>query len=71
MGDFLLVKYPTNRSVYVDGQQCGLTNAPIPVGEGRHKVDLGPYSNYKPESQLVDVRGFPYEAPKTISFSPR
>jgi hypothetical protein len=71
MAEFLLVEYPTDRAVWVDDQRCGFTNTPIQVGEGHHKIDLGPRANYTPPSQLVEVRGCPYEAPKTISFSPK
>jgi hypothetical protein len=70
MAEFLLVKYPTKRPVWVDDKQCGFTNELIQVGEGHHKVDLGQPADYAPSSQLVEVRGTSVEAPKTISFEP-
>lgn len=67
---FLLVEYPTDRKVYIDDAQCGVTNTPFEVPDGRHRIDLGPNDNYEPSFRRVDVQGEPYQSPKTTSFDP-
>jgi hypothetical protein len=67
---FLLVEYPTVRKVFIDDVQAGATNTPFQVPNGRHRIDLGPNQNYEPSFRRVEVRGEPYEAPKTTSFDP-
>ena len=67
---FLLVEYPTVRRVFIDDVQSGSTNTPFQVPNGRHIIDLGPNPNYAPSFRRVEVRGEPYEAPKTTSFDP-
>jgi hypothetical protein len=68
---FLLVKYPTDREVFIDGDQVGRTEVPIEVANGLHEVRLGSGSDYNPPMQTVEVLGESYEDPKTISFVPR
>jgi hypothetical protein len=68
---FLLVEYPADREVFIDGDQCGRTRVPIEVGNGQHEVRLGGGSDYSPQMQMVKVLGEPYNNPKTISFVPR
>lgn len=70
MAEFVLVTFPTKRSVRIDDQQTGTTNVPIQVGGGHHKVDLGPGGGYTPPVQHVEVRGCPIEAPKVVPFLP-
>jgi hypothetical protein len=68
---FLLVEYPTDREVFIDGDQVGRTKVPIEVANGLHEVRLGTGSDYSPQMQTVEVLGDPYDDPKTISFAPR
>jgi hypothetical protein len=68
---FLLVEYPTDRQVFIDDVQCGLTNDPFQVSNGSHRITLGTYQNYAPSFRRVEVRGEPYQAPKTTSFEPQ
>ncbi len=68
---FLLVEYPTDREVFIDGDQVGRTQVPIEVGNGLHEIRLGSGSDYSPPIQTVEVLGEPYDDPKTISFVPR
>jgi hypothetical protein len=65
---FLLVEYATTRKVFIDNVQCGSTNTPFQVPNGRHVVALGPNQNYRPAFRRVEVRSEPYAAPKTTSF---
>jgi PEGA domain len=67
---FLLIEYPTDRQVFVDDEQVGMTNTPFQVPNGYHRIDLGTYQNYAPSFRRVEVSGEPYQAPKTTSFEP-
>jgi hypothetical protein len=67
---FLLIEYPTVRQVFIDDVQCGSTNTPFQVPNGYHRIDLGTNQNYAPSFRRVEVRGEPYQAPKTTSFRP-
>lgn len=53
--EFVIVTYPTNRFVYIDGEQNGKTNDSLRLDAGSHLFDLGPLKNYEPESQTVVV----------------
>jgi hypothetical protein len=68
---FLLVEYPTEQEVFIDGDQSGRTGVPFEVANGQHEVRLGAEGNYSPRVQVVEVLGEPYDDPKTISFLPR
>jgi len=65
---YLLVKYQSERDVFVDDEQCGKTNDPFETDDGKHKISLGPGDLYRPLMQKVVVQGEPYENPKTIQF---
>lgn len=67
--EHVFVTYPTNRYVYIDDEQCGYTNSVLNVDAGTHTFTLGPYSNYKPESQVVRVEGTSVLDPLQIVFS--
>ncbi len=53
--EYVIVRFPTNRFVYINDEQNGKTNDVLRVGEGTHKFDLGSLKNYEPESQTVTV----------------
>jgi hypothetical protein len=67
---FLLVEYPTDRQVFIDDVQAGMTNTPFQVPNGIHRIELGLLQNYTPSFRRVEVDGEPYAAPKTTSFTP-
>jgi len=46
--EFVMVTYPTKRSVNVDGELTGDTNEVLQMEEGTHKFDLGVPANYQP-----------------------
>ncbi|HCG03155.1 MAG TPA: hypothetical protein DEV93_21770 [Chloroflexi bacterium] len=50
---FLLVNYPSDREVSIDGDRCGRTNHPSEVGNGRHEVRLAGRDDFRPGSQQV------------------
>jgi len=67
--EYVIVAYPTNRSVYIDGEKGGITNDVLRVEEGTHEFDLGNLKNYQPESQEVEVQGTTVLKPMQIVFS--
>jgi hypothetical protein len=67
--EYVIVTYPTNRFVYVDGEKCGITNDMLRVSEGTHEFDLGNLKNYEPESQEIEVDGTTVLKPLKIKFS--
>ncbi len=55
--EYVIVTYPTNRFVYVDGEKGGITNDVRRVSEGTHEFVLGNLKNYEPASREVEVEG--------------
>lgn len=67
--EYVIVTYPTNRFVYIDGEKGGISNDVLRVSEGTHEFDLGNLKNYEPESQEVEVQGTTVLKPLEIEFS--
>ena len=67
--EFVVISFPTERFVYIDGKQNGRTNKSVRVDAGSHLFDLGSLKNYEPESQIVVVSGTTVLDPKEIVFT--
>ncbi len=67
--EYVIVTYPTNRFVYIDGEKGGTTNDVLRISKGTHGFDLGNLKNYEPESQEVEVQGTTVLKPLKIEFS--
>ncbi len=67
--EHVIVTFPTDRYVYIDGEQNGRTNNSLRLGAGSHLFDLGPLKNYEPESQTVVVSGTTVLDPQEIVFT--
>ena len=67
--EFVKVTFPTNRFVYIDGEQGGRTNVVLRVEAGTHAFDLGNLRNYEPESQEIAVEGTTVLAPLVVAFA--
>lgn len=67
--EFVIVTFPTDRLVYIDGEQNGRTNKSLRVDAGSHLFGLGPLKNYEPESQIVTVTGTTILDPQEIVFT--
>lgn len=64
------VTFPTQRTVYIDGQSSGQTNRILVVGAGTHEFDLGPNKlNYSPTKSTRQVTGTASDAPMLIRFT--
>lgn len=67
--EFVIVSFPTNRFVYIDGEKGGITNDVLRVEAGTHEFTLGNLKNYKPDSQDVEVEGTTVLQPLKIVFT--
>lgn len=67
--EYVIVSFPTNRFVYIDGEKGGNTNDVLHVEAGTHKFDLGSRKNYEPESQEVEVEGTTVLVPLKVVFT--
>ena len=67
--EYVIVTFPTDRFVYIDGEQNGRTNKSLRVDAGSHLFDLGSLKNYEPESQIVVVSGTTVLDPQEIVFT--
>lgn len=68
---YVVVRYPEERDVYIDGQLVGKTNETLMVEEGYHLFDLGEPKDYLPESREVVVNETSSISPMEITFSAR
>ena len=53
--EFVIVTYPTKRSVRVDGVPTGSTGDVLQMDSGTHKFDLGDPRDYAPDFLEVVV----------------
>jgi hypothetical protein len=67
--EYIIVSFPTNRFVYIDGEKGGITNDVLRIEAGTHEFDLGNRRNYQPESQEVEVEGTTVLQPLKIVFT--
>ena len=67
--EFVIVKFPTSRTVYVDGNRAGFTNTIIVIETGNHVFDLGKPANYDPEEHQETVQDTSVVDPLEIEFT--
>jgi hypothetical protein len=53
--EYVVVRYPTRRLVYIDDEQNGYTNDVLRVDAGTHVFALGNLDNYRPAQRTVEV----------------
>ncbi len=66
--EYVIVRFPTDRLVYVDGEESGYTNEPLPVDAGTHRFELGHLQNYRPASRTVLVEDTTVLEPLEVRF---
>ena len=66
--EYVKVTFPTNRFVYIDGEQNGSTNDVLRVDAGTHIFELGNLDNYRPRSRKVLVQDTTLFEPLEITF---
>jgi hypothetical protein len=62
------VTFPTDRLVYIDGEESGSTNEVLRVDEGTHVFELGNLANFRPASRKVMVQDTTALEPLEIKF---
>ncbi len=67
--EFVIVTYPTNRFVYIDGVPTGSTDDVLQMDGGTHVFDLGDPADYEPASREVVVDGTSVLAPMRLAFT--
>ncbi len=68
--EFVVVTFPTRRTVFVDGAAQGETGQVLRVQTGTHIFDLGEPANYTPPSQRIRVIGTSPANPLVVIFTP-
>ncbi len=67
--EYVVVQYPEERDVHMDGQIAGRTNKTLMVEQGHHVFDLGKPDDYEPASQEVAVQNTTALSPHIVPFS--
>ncbi len=68
--EYVIVKYPNERDVYVDDQLAGKTGDTLQIETGHHRFTLGTPLDYEPAAQDVAVTGTNPIIPMEIEFAP-
>jgi hypothetical protein len=67
--EYVIVSFPTDRVVYIDGEKGGTTNEVLRVEAGTHEFDLGSQQDYEPGLQEIAVAETTVLQPLEIVFS--
>jgi hypothetical protein len=68
MDEHVIVRYPTERKVFVDGKELGLTGKVLTVERGTHRFDLGQPLDYVPKFRRPKVTGTSLGEPMEVVF---
>jgi hypothetical protein len=66
--EYVKVTFPTDRLVYIDGEENGNTNELLRVEAGTHVFELGNLQNYRPASRKEMVKDTTALEPLEIKF---
>lgn len=66
--EWVIVRYPRIRDVFIDGRRSGPTNHLLIVREGTQTFHLGLPVDYRPQRQTVVVTGTSAANPQLIDF---
>lgn len=67
--EYVIVRFPTRRLVYIDDKENGFTNRVLRVDAGTHLFALGNVANFRPASRTVTVKDTSVLEPLEIRFS--
>ena len=70
MPEFVVVTFPTRRSVFMDNQPMGHTGDRLTIQAGFHDFDLGLPADYTPATQNVNVVNTTAPNPMIVPFAP-
>jgi len=66
--EYVIVRYPTRRLVYIDDEENGYTNDVLRVDAGTHVFALGNLDNFRPAQRTVRVEDTSVLEPLEIKF---
>ena len=66
--EYVIVKYPVSRDVYINGEKNGKTNESLRVDAGTNTFDLGEPVDYQPASIEAVIEDTNVLEPKEIEF---
>lgn len=66
--EYLVVLFPRNRRVMINGEFMGATNRKLELESGRYEVTLGPPKNFIPEKHDLDLGNTSSLMPMTVQF---
>ena len=66
--EFVTVTFSDERTVFIDGDEGGLTNRTLRVNEGTHTFNLGDPRNYQPKWRRPRVTGTTEINPMEVVF---
>lgn len=66
--EYVIVSFPTDRLVYIDGEESGFTNEVLRVDRGTHLFELGHLQNYRPRQRTVTVADTSVLEPLEVKF---
>jgi hypothetical protein len=69
--EYVIVRYPTRRLVYIDDEENGYTNDVLRVDAGTHVFALGNLDNFRPAQRSVTVEDTSVLEPLEIKFFPK
>lgn len=70
MVEYVIVEYPADRPVFVDGEENGPTNAVLRIDAGTHRFNLGEPLDYKPKNRKVVLEDTTVLDPRKVKFKP-
>jgi hypothetical protein len=68
--EFVIVTYPQDRALFIDGAEAGMTNTLLRIEAGTHTFNLGEPRDYVPKWRRKVVRDTTSIAPMEIGFDP-
>ena len=66
--EYLVVLFPRNRRVMINGEFMGTTNRKLELESGLYEVTLGPPGNFTPEKHPIDLRNTSSLMPMIVEF---
>ena len=66
--EYVKVTFPTDRLVYIDGEENGNTNEVLRVEAGTHLFALGNLANFRPATRTVTVQDTTALEPLEVKF---
>jgi len=66
--EYVIVSFPTDRLVYIDGEPNGRTNEMLRVDAGTHVFELGNLDNFQPAQRKLLVQDTSVLEPLEVAF---